>query len=193
MKRWIVLVVILIIIVLILYLRWNMIYNKILTFIQRFNNPLSSQIAKAVMKYKGFFPAEFVTAHLHGESGFNPNAIGQIDAGDMGIGQISESAIEEIERYYGIKVDRSRVFEIDYNIYLTCLFLKRCKQVARPYAKQRGVYLYYATLLTYKDWLTWTEWTYTKADRTWEVYNELRYGYQRYGRFVGDVRYARAE
>ena len=190
MKRWIVLVVILVIIALILYLRWNMIYNKVLTFIMT-HNPLAPKIAKAVMKYRGFFPAELVTALIYGESGFDPNYVGA-DI-DQGLGQLTPIALDEIEGYYGIKVDRTRIFEIDYNIYLTCLFLKRCKQACRSQAKERGYYLYYATILTYKDWLGWTVFTHNKTEPTWQVYNELRYGYQRYGVKVGDVRYARAE
>jgi len=190
MKRWTILVVILVIIALILYLRWNMIYNKVLTFIMT-HNPLASKIAKAVMKYKGFFPAELITALIYGESGFDPNYVGA-DL-DQGLGQLTEPALDEIERVYKIKVDRSRIFEVDYNVYLTCLFLRRCKQACRSQAKERGYYLYYATILTYKDWLNWSVYTDNKSVRTWEVYNELRYGYQRYGRFVGDVRYARAE
>lgn len=190
MKRWTILVVILVIIVLILYLRWNMIYNKVLTFIMT-HNPLAPKIAKAVMKYRGFFPAELVTALIYGESGFDPNVVGRTSPDDKGLGQLSPIMLREIELYYGIEVDRTRIFEIDYNLYLACLALKRCKIAARSKAKEEGLYLYYATLLTYKDWLTWTEWTYTKADRTWEVYNELRYGYQRYGSKVGDVRYVK--
>lgn len=163
-------------------------FNKILNFIELYNPSLAKKIAKAIMKHKDFFPGEFVTALQYGESGFDPNFIGE-DL-DKGLGQLTEAALKEIERVYGIKVDRTRLLEVDYNTYLTCLFLKICKSRARPYAKERGLYLYYATLLTYKDWLTWTDWTYTKADRTWEVYNQLRWGYQRYGRKVGDVRAA---
>lgn len=165
-------------------------YNKILNFIEG-HNPLAEKIAKAIMKHKGFFPAEFVTALIYGESGFDQNYVGA-DL-DQGLGQLTPIALDEIERYYGIKVDRSRIFEVDYNIYLTCLFLKRCKVAARTKAKERGYYLYYATILTYKDWLDWSVSTDTKAIRTWEVYNQLRWGYQRYGRFVGDVRYAYAK
>ena len=157
--------------------------NKIVEFIAECNASDAQEIYEAIQKHRKGFPVELLTALIYSESAFEPGASG--DADSKGLGQVSTAAIDEIERYYNITVDRDRMYEIDYNVYLTGLFLYRAKIAASSYRKD--LYLYYRSLLAYKDWLTWTSFSYTKADRAWVVYNELKYGYQKYGRLVGDV------
>ena len=158
--------------------------NKIIEFIAKCNASDAEEIYQAIEKHRKGFPAELLTALIYSESAFDPGALGDIDS--KGLGQVSSSAIDEIERYYKITVDKDRMYEIDYNVYLTGLFLLRAKIAASSYRKD--LYLYYRSLLAYKDWLTWTSFSYTKADRAWVVYNELKYGYQKYGHLVGDIR-----
>jgi len=157
--------------------------NKILEFITKCNPSQAKEIYEAIEEHRKGFPVELIAALIYSESTFDPGALGDIDS--KGLGQVSTPALDEIERYYKITVDRDRVYEIDYNVYLTGLFLYRAKIAALPYHKE--LYLYYRSLLTYKNWLTWAEYTYTLADRAWVVYNDLKYGYQKYGREVGDI------
>lgn len=157
--------------------------NKILEFISKCNPSQANEIYEAIEKHRKGFPVELLTALIYSESTFDPGALGDIDS--KGLGQVSTPAIDEIERYYKVTVDRERVYEIDYNVYLTGLFLYRAKIAATSYRKD--LYLYYRSLLAYKDWLTWTSFSYDKADKAWVVYNDLKYGYQKYGREVGDV------
>ena len=157
--------------------------NKIVEFIAKCNASDAEEIYEAIQKHRKGFPAELLTALIYSESTFDPGALGDIDS--KGLGQVSTAAIDEIERYYKITVDRDRIYEIDYNVYLTGLFLYRAKIAASSYREE--LYLYYRSLLAYKDWLTWEISDYGKADKAWVVYNDLKYGYQKYGREVGEV------
>jgi hypothetical protein len=118
-----------------------------------------------------------LTALIYSESCFDPETH-EAD-NDKGLGQLTPIACKEIERVFEIKVDESRLFEIEYNIYLTGLFAERSKEVARPYAVDKYNILY-ATILAYKDWLTWTDWTHVKAERAWKKYQELKHNYLTY-------------
>ena len=161
--------------------------EKCLGFIENYNPGSAEEIMNAIMTHRRTLPPELVTALIWSESCFHSRAVG--DGGDsLGLGQLSPAATDEIEDYYSIEVDRGRLFEIDYNVCMTCLFLNRAKVAAKPF--QVDLYLYYRALLAYKDWLTWINHSYIKADRAWVCYNTLRYGYQRYGRRVGDVKSA---
>jgi len=128
----------------------------------------------AIMTHRRTLPPELVTALIWSESAFYPRAVGD-DGDGLGLGQLNPAATDELEEYYSIQVDRGRLFEIDYNVCMTCLFLNRAKIAAKPF--HVDIYLYYRALLAYKD-------------RAWECYNTLRYGYQKYGRRVGDVKSA---
>lgn len=182
------LVVLVLVCVVIVYFRVvDMVKRKqmCLSFIEKYNSGDAEEIIKAIMAHKRTFPPELVTALIWGESMFYPRTVAD-EGNGLGLGCLNPEALDEIERYYKIKVDRARLFEVDYNVYLTCLFLHRSKVAAKRHKPE--LYLYYRTILTYKDWLTWTNATYNKADRTWETYNTLRYGYQKYGRRDGDVK-----
>lgn len=161
--------------------------EKCLTFIERCNPGNAKEIMNAIMTHRRTLPPELVTALIWSESHFHPRAVGD-DGQGLGLGQLNPAATDELEEYYSINVDRGRLFEIDYNVCMTCLFLNRAKVAAKPF--QVDLYLYYRALLAYKDWLTWINHSYIKADRAWECYNTLRYGYQKYGRRVGEVRSA---
>ena len=161
--------------------------EKCFRFIEKYNPSDAKEIIDSIIWHKKTLPIELVTALIWSESLFYPRTVAD-EGNGLGLGCLNPEALDEIERYYKIKVDRERLFEVAYNIYLTCLFLYRSKVAAKPYRPE--LYLYYRTILAYKDWLTWTNRSYNKADRAWETYNNLRYGYQRYGRMVGDVRSA---
>lgn len=152
----------------------NAVRRRCLDFIEGIN-PLDGQrIYNAILKYRSDFPVAWFTALIWGESCFDPLAYGADN--DKGLGQLTPLALREVERVYGIEVDETRLFEIEYNIYLTGLFAERCKAAAAPYAE--GKYnILYATIMIYKDWLTWNEWTHTKALRTWERYQGLKHNY----------------
>lgn len=157
--------------------------DLIYRFIAKCNASDAEEIYQAIEKHRKGFPVELLTALIYSESTFDPGALGDIDS--KGLGQVSTAALQEIQRYYGITVDTTRVYEIDYNVYLTGLFLYRAKIAVESYRKD--LYLYYRSLLVYKDWFTWEISDYDKADKAWVVYNDLKYGYQKYGREVGDV------
>jgi len=159
--------------------------RQVLQFITKCNPSQAEEIYQAIEKHRKGFPVELITALIYSESTFDPGALGDIDS--KGLGQVSTAAIDEIERYYKITVDRDMVYEIDYNVYLTGLFLYRAKIAAVFTSYRKDLYLYYRSLLAYKDWLTWEVSDYDKADKAWVVYNDLKYGYQKYGRQVGDV------
>jgi len=132
------------------------------------------RIFDAIVKYRRGFPVTWLTALIWGESRFDPTAIGDCD--DKGLGQLTESALLEIERVYKIDVDRLRIFEIEYNLYLTGLFCERCKAVGESYGLGKYQPLYW-TILTFKNWLTWDSSTHSKATITWDKYQGLKYGY----------------
>lgn len=161
--------------------------QKCLTFIEKYNRGSAREIMNSIMAHRRTLPPELVTALIWSESCFHPRAVGD-DGEGLGLGQLNPAATDELEDYYFIEVDRGRLFEIDYNVCMTCLFLNRAKIAAKSF--QVDLYLYYRALLAYKDWLTWNNRSYQKADRPWECYNTLRYGYQKYGRKVGEVRSA---
>lgn len=138
-------------------------------------NPIEGQrIFDAILKYRRGFPVAWLTALIWGESGFDP--LTHEADNDKGLGQLTLIACREIERVYGIEVDQTRLFEIEYNVYLTGLFAERSKEAASPYAVGR-YHILYATIMCYKDWLTWSAWTKTKAVRTWERYQGLKHNY----------------
>ncbi len=138
-------------------------------------NPIEGErIFDAILNYRRGFPVTWLTALIYSESRFDP--LTHEADNDKGLGQLTEPALFEIERVYNIVVDRSRLFEIEYNIYLTGLFAERCKEAATSYAVGKYDPLY-ATILTYKNWLTWDSWTHTKALRDWERYQGLKHNY----------------
>ncbi len=138
-------------------------------------NPIEGQrIFDAILKYRRGFPVAWLTALIYSESYFDRLTHDVYE--DKGLGQLTPIALREIERVYGIEVDESRIFEIEYNVYLTGLFAERSKGAARLHSI--GKYdILYATILTYKDWLTWTDWTHVRAKRAWETYQGLKHNY----------------
>jgi len=148
--------------------------TRCLDLIVGINPTDGKRIFDAIVKYRNGFPVPWFTALIWGESRFDPNYVGESD--DKGLGQLTEAALLEIERLYHLPVDRSRIFEIEYNLYLTGLFCARCKAAGESHGLGNYQPLYW-TILTYKNWLTWDSWTRSKAQRTWDKYQELKYGY----------------
>ena len=66
-----------------------------------------------------------IVAH---ESRFDPKALG--GTGDKGLWQLNEKALKELERRYGVSIDRSRLYEIDYNCRWGTLYFRLCAILA---------------------------------------------------------------
>jgi len=147
---------------------------RCLDLIEGINPSDGKRIFDAIVKYRRGFPIAWLTALVWGESRFDPTAIGDCD--DKGLGQLTEGALSEIEGFFKIEVDRLRIFEIEYNVYLTGLFCERCKAVGESYGLGKYQPLYW-TILTFKNWLTWDSSTHSKAAITWDKYQGLKYGY----------------
>jgi len=148
--------------------------QRCLDFILGIEPAHGQRIFDAIHKYRRGFPVAWFTALIWGESNFDSDAVG--DYTDRGLGQLTESALLEIERVYKIEVDRLRIFEIEYNLYLTGLFASRCKAAGESQGLGEYQPLYW-TILTFKNWLTWDSWTHTKAQRTWDRYQGLKHNY----------------
>lgn len=148
--------------------------QRSLDFIEERNPVEGLRIFQAILKYREGFSVAWLTALIYGESDFDPSFLGADD--DKGLGQLTPIALREIERVYRIEVDESRLFEIEYNIYLTGLFAKRSKEAAVSHAVGKWDILY-ATIMTYKNWLTWNDLTHIKALRTWETYQGLKHNF----------------
>lgn len=63
------------------------------------------------------------------ESHFDPKALSE--AGAKGLWQLKEEAIKELERREGVSIDRSRLFEIDYNCRWGTLYFRLCAILAK--------------------------------------------------------------
>ena len=81
-----------------------------------------------------------IVAH---ESRFDPGALG--GAGDKGLWQLNERAIREIERRYGVSIDRSRLFEIDYNCRWGTLYFRLCAILAEGNREEAIARYHYTT------------------------------------------------
>lgn len=149
---------------------WYRSRQKCRKFIALYNPGQADNIIRSVTRHNlFFFPTILFVALLSVESDFDPNASGS--CGEKGIGQLTEIAVLEIERVYKMEVDRSRLFEIDYNIYLVWLFLNICRNQARRF--REDLPLNHRTLLTYHDWLTWDIGTYQYADKVFDIVSDI--------------------
>jgi len=81
-----------------------------------------------------------IVAH---ESRFDPEALG--GAGDKGLWQLNERALVEIERRYGVTIDRSRLFEIDYNCRWGTLYFRLCAILAEGNREEAIARYHYTT------------------------------------------------
>jgi len=70
-----------------------------------------------------------VLAIIAQESSFNPAAEGKHK--DRGLMQLTDVAIDELERVYNVKIDKSRLYEIDYNIQWGTLYFLHCVKLAK--------------------------------------------------------------
>ncbi|GAJ19130.1 unnamed protein product, partial [marine sediment metagenome] len=77
------------------------------------------------------------------ESHFDPNALSK--AGAKGLWQLKEKAIKELERRYGVSIDRSRLFEIDYNCRWGTLYFRLCAILAKGNREEAIARYYYTT------------------------------------------------
>ena len=81
-----------------------------------------------------------IVAH---ESRFDPGALGGV--GDKGLWQLNEMAIKELERRYDVTIDRSRLFEIDYNCRWGTLYFRLCAILANGNRKEAIARYHYTT------------------------------------------------
>ena len=83
------------------------------------------------------------------ESCFNRYALSIADA--KGLWQLKEIALVELERVYGIKIDRARIYEIDYNNMLGTLYYRYCVGLAGGYRRE-AMARYYKTTEYWEAW-----------------------------------------
>ena len=81
-----------------------------------------------------------IVAH---ESRFDPGALG--GAGDKGLWQLNEKALVELERRYGVSIDRSRLYEIDYNCRWGTLYFRLCAILAKGDREEAIARYHYTT------------------------------------------------
>ncbi len=81
-----------------------------------------------------------IVAH---ESRFDPKALSRANA--KGLWQLTEKALEELERRYGVSIDRSRLYEIDYNSQWGTLYFRLCVLLAKGKRKEAIARYYYTT------------------------------------------------
>ena len=84
-----------------------------------------------------------IVAH---ESRFDPVALGK-KASDKGLWQLNEKALVELERRYEVTIDRSRLFEIDYNCRWGTLYFRLCAILAKGNREEAIARYHYTT-----DW-----------------------------------------
>ena len=77
------------------------------------------------------------------ESHFDSNALSE--TGAKGLWQLKEKAIKELERRYGVSIDRSRLFEIDYNCRWGTLYFRLCAILAKGNREEAIARYYYTT------------------------------------------------
>jgi|GEM_PF-1333726 len=88
------------------------------------------------------------------ESRFNRYALGLTD--DKGLWQLTEVALVELERVYGITVNRTRLYEIDYNNMLGTLYYRYCVGLAEGNRRE-------AMARYHKTTEYWEAWGYADA------------------------------
>jgi len=77
------------------------------------------------------------------ESHFDPKALSE--TGAKGLWQLKEVAVRELERRYGVVIDRSRLFEIDYNCRWGTLYFRLCAVLAEGDREEAIARYYYTT------------------------------------------------
>jgi len=77
------------------------------------------------------------------ESHFDPKALSE--TGAKGLWQLKEEAVRELERRYGVFIDRSRLFEIDYNCRWGTLYFRLCAILAEGDREEAIARYYYTT------------------------------------------------
>ncbi len=77
------------------------------------------------------------------ESHFDPNALSK--TGAKGLWQLKPEAIRELERRYGVSIDRSRLFEIDYNCRWGTLYFRLRAILAKGNREEAIARYYYTT------------------------------------------------
>lgn len=97
------------------------------------SNNIAKEIAESVVKWTGKRNLNLfsVLAIIAQESHFRPTPTGT--AGEKGLMQLSPTALDELERVYKIKINREKIYDIDYNIELGTLFYKYCIYLTNKY------------------------------------------------------------
>lgn len=71
--------------------------------------------------------------------------------GEKGLWQLSGIALTELERIYGISIDRTRIYEIDYNTELGTLFYLYCVKLAEG-DRREAIARYHRTTRYWEAW-----------------------------------------
>jgi len=111
----------------------------------------ASQIASSLASWTQIRNLNMFTslAIIAQESSFRPWVTG--DIGEKGLWQLSDIALAELERVYGIKVDRARVYDIDYNTELGTLYFLYCVKLAKG-ERREAVARYHRTTEYWEAW-----------------------------------------
>jgi len=112
--------------------------EKFITQVAKHYNPLitdteAGRIAKSAIEWTGKRNVNLfsILAIIAQESSFQPKVIGS--SSEEGLMQLAGIALDELERVYKISVDRSKLYEIDYNIELGTLYYLYCVQLTNKY------------------------------------------------------------
>lgn len=103
--------------------------------VARYYNPtisvsLASEIARSVAKWTKERNVNVfsVLAIIAQESHFKPSVTGGV--GERGLMQLSQTALDELKRVYGVTYSRDRLYEVDYNIMVGTHYYLYCVRLA---------------------------------------------------------------
>lgn len=93
-------------------------------------NYVASEITVSVTKWTDDRNVNLFTtlAIIAQESHFEPLSTSESDA--KGLMQLMEVALDELERRYGVQINRARLYEVDYNIRWGTLYYRLCTILA---------------------------------------------------------------
>ena len=112
--------------------------EKFITQVAKYYSPAitdteATKIAESTIKWSKERNVNLfsILAIIAQESNFQPNVIGS--SSEVGLMQLANIALDELERVYKISVNRNRLYEIDYNIELGTLYYLYCIYLTNKY------------------------------------------------------------
>jgi len=123
----------------------SLIQSAVKTYNPTITEPQSLQIAYSLDSWIVARNLNFITSLtlVACESHFDPKALSK--TGAKGLWQLKPEAIRELERRYGVSIDRSRLFEIDYNCRWGTLYFRLCAILAKGCREEAIARYYYTT------------------------------------------------